>query len=168
MLSREKIYSFIDTTPNESSYTWKLFGERVESMAKDYNANELTFHPITRANPIVTTTAFAKSASITQIADQDDPTFAFIESLYWKEAKGDSAKTTILEVAPHRVVEGEGENPDAYEAKISEILISQQNEGGDGGDNYQFSYNIHWVSDPTYGTVTLTGGVPTFVEDNGE
>lgn len=168
MITREQVYSFIDTTPNELTPTWKLLGERIESMAKDFNTNEQTFHPITRANPIVTTTGFAKSSSVTQVADTNDPTFDFFDEIFWKEKRGDEAKTKILEVSPHRVNTGVGENPDSYDAKVSEIIISQQSEGGDGGDNYQLSYNIHWVSDPVFGTVVITAGEPTFTEENGE
>ena len=167
MISREQIYAFIDVS-DTTTPEWKLLGERIESMTKDFNTNEQVFHPITSANPIVTTTSFAKSSGVTQIADPDDPVFSFIDDIFWKEKKGNQAKSQILEVAPHRVIEGEGEIDDAYEAKISDILISQQSEGGDGGGNYEYSYNIHWVSDPVFGSVIITGGVPAFTADNGE
>lgn len=165
MITREKIYAFIDVTPNEQAHSWKLFGERIEDMSKDFNTNEQTFHPITSANPIVTTTAFAKSAGVTQIADESDATFEFIDGIFWLEAKGDDAKTSILEIAPHRITEGGVGEPDEYDAKLSEVLISQQSEGGAGGGNYEYSYNIHWVSDPTFGKVVITAGVPVFTAD---
>lgn len=167
MLAREEIYMFINTTPNEQTPTWTLFGERVESLAKDWNARENTIHPITRTNPLVTTTGFAKVASVAQIGDTDDPTFDFIEGLYWNEKKGNAAKTQIIEVAAHRVTTTEG--PPAkveYDAKKSDVLISQQSDGGEGGGNYVFGYNMYWVSDPIFGKVEIGDSAITFTADS--
>jgi len=154
----------MDVTPTDGSPTWKLFGERVESLEKEFNTNEHTFHPITRENPIVTTTSFAKQSSVSQIADKDDPIFDFIDEIFWKELKGNDAKTQILEVAEHRAVSGQ---VNTYEAKQSEVLVSQQSEGGDGGGSYTYAYNLHWVSDPVFGQVAITAGVPVFTPDSG-
>lgn len=160
-MNREERYAFINTTPSSETPTWKLFGDSVESLNKDFNTNEKTIHPITRKNAKTTTTGHSKSSSVTQLGDRTDPTFQLIDDFFWNEAKGSAAETDYLEVAPDRASLGE-----PYPAKKSRILISQQSEGGDGGDAYTYAYTIHWISDPIFGTVTVTEGVPSFTEDD--
>ena len=158
MLNREEVYSFLNTTPGEASPTWKLFGDRIEDQSFDWNTQTQTRQFITKANATTTSTSFQRQTSVTQYADPDDATFEFIDDIFFHEKRGVDAQTDLLEVFPYRT------DGSPFDAKKTRVLVVQSSNGGPGGDNYQYAYELHVIDEPVFGTVVITNGVPVFTE----
>src|SRR5699024_8130627 len=114
-------------------------------------------HYIADKNATSETTGFAKTLDVTQFAYENDATFEFIDDLFFNDVVG--AKSNILQVYLYREDEG------AIPAKMTPVVIQQDSENVEGGDQKSYAYNVLFSGDSVTGTVTITDGTPVFTPD---
>ena len=140
---------FLDTTPS-SAATYKRIGIGVEegNAGIEYNPD------IERIKWIIDNSARSnhksndKQMSVPQKAYKGDPCFEFVN----KGRDKMNYKTNLLEVDTwDEVTTGH------YKAKLSSATIVVTSYTGE-----EIDYDIYVDGDPTDGTVTISGGVPTF------
>lgn len=156
---REKTVNFLDTTPEGASRTWALMNKGIESASVSFNANVQTRQFIADGTATQDVTGFVKQLDVTQWAYKGDATFDFIDTLFFNDAKGVKAYSSILQVFYYRsATEGLTNIP----AKLQPVTIQLDSHGGDGGDQLQIGYNVLFRGDAVLGTVDIVAGVPTF------
>ena len=140
---------FIDVS-STSTPNWKVIGVGVEegNAGIEYNPN------IERVKWIIDNSARSdhksndKQMSVPQKTYKNDPCFEFVNEGRDKL----NYKTKLLEVDTWNEV-----STGTYSAKMSEATISITSYNGDEVD-----WDLYIDGDPTEGSVTMSGGVPTF------
>lgn len=145
----DALITWLDTTPTSSSPTWKLLGIGITEYAIAYNAQVDTEKWIVEKNSRTDHSSNQKQGDVTQKMYKNDPCYEFVKDGRDKL----NYKTHILDV------DGAYGTNSSYPAKMSDgiIVISSY-----GGENAEIEYELHYDGDPIEGTVTITGGVPTF------
>jgi len=156
---REKTVNFLDTTPVGATRTWALMNKGIESASVSFNANVQTRQFIADATATQDVTGFVKQLDVTQWAYKGDATFDFIDTLFFNDAKGVDAYSSILQVFYYRSAT---ESLTGIPAKLQPVTIQLDSHGGDGGDQLQIGYNVLFRGDAVLGTVDIVAGVPTF------
>ena len=140
---------FIDTTPSSQNPTWKLIGPVETGNAQvEYNAE------IERAKWIVDKSARTnhksndKQMSVPLQAYKGDPVFAFVNG-------GRDKLNYVTHVLEVDLWDKTGSN---YSAKMSGATIGISSYNGD-----MIEFDLYFDGDPTEGTITLAGQVPTFI-----
>ena len=87
-------------------------------------------------------------------------TTEFVDDIRYKLKTGSDAETTLLEIDKYSVTD-EDTTP-KYRARLWNVAIEISS---NAGDSAKVNYNIHYIGDPTFGTVTFSNGVPTFTEE---
>jgi len=153
-IPRSKYATFIDITPGNSNATYTLLGVGVTSYAIDYNPQTTTEKWIIHDNAQTTHDGNQKQGAVSQKAYKGDGVFEYVASL--RDKFGAEVKTTVLDVD---LWDSEGTTTVTYKAKKSEatIIITSY-----GGEDAVIEYTIYYDGDPIDGTVTITGGVPSF------
>lgn len=159
-IMREKAINFLNTNPGDTQ-TWALMNKGIESAAVSYNATTQSRHFIADSSADQEVTGFAKQLDVSQFAYEGDPTFEYIDSLFYNDAKGADANTEILQVFLYRQATGS-----AYPAKLQPVTIQLDSHGGDGGDQLSLGYNVLFKGDPIKGSVVITDGVPVFTAES--
>lgn len=146
-IKRSQFRLFLDTTPTSSSPTWKLEGWGVEEASISYNAN------VERTKYIVEDSARSdhisndKQSSITKKAYKGEECFEFIN-------EGRDKLNYVTHILEVDLWDGTG---GTYPAKMTDGLIAITDYSGE-----EITYDLYFDGDPVEGTVTITGGVPTF------
>lgn len=146
-IKRSQFKLFLDTTPTANAPTWKLEGWGVEEASISYNAQVDRIKYIIEDNARTDHTANEKQSSIAKKTYKGEPCFEFVNAGRDKL----NYVTHILEVDSWN---GTGST---YPAKMSDGLIAITEYSGD-----EISYDLYFDGNPTEGTVTFTGDVPTF------
>lgn len=152
-VTRDQIMSFLNTTPSANSPTWSIIGVGVTEFAQEYNAQTTTEKWIIHKNATTTTDSYQISGSVSQKCYKGDAVFEFINALRRNASVGGDCVTQILDVDMY------DETSSAYKATLYDCNISIDTYGG---EDAVIEYTISYNGDPTLGTVTITGGVPTF------
>ena len=140
---------FIDTTPSSLSPTWKLIGPVETGNAQvEYNAEIERAKWIVDKNARTNHKSNDKQMSVPLQAYKGDPVFTFVNGGRDKL----NYTTHVLEVD---LWDKTGSN---YSAKKSDATIGITNYNGD-----QIEFDLYFDGEPTEGTITLAGQVPTFV-----
>lgn len=149
-IKRSQFLTFIDTTPAGESRTWKILGIGIDEYAISYNPQVDTEKWIIEDNARNDHTSNQKQGSVTQKCYKGDAEFEFIA------AGRDELnyKTKILDVDTW------SESSGSYSAKMSDVIITITSYSGE-----QIEYDIYYDGDSTEGVVTITDGVPTFVQN---
>ena len=146
-IKRSQFLTFIDTTPS-SSATWKVLGIGVDEYATNYNPQVDTEKWIVEDNARNDHTSNQKQGSVTQKCYKNDAEFEFIaggrDQLNYK--------THVLDVDTWNEISSGN-----YSAKKSDAIITVTSYSGE-----EIEYDIYYDGDPIEGTVTISGGVPTF------
>jgi len=148
-IKRSQVVTFLDTTPNASSATWKPLGIGVNDYGIDYNAQVDTEKWILEDSARNDHTSNQKQGSVTQKCYKNDAVFEFVANGRDKL----NYKTQILDVD---VWNGNGTS---YPAKLSQGIITITSYMG---ENAEIEYDLLYDGDPVEGSVTITGGVPSF------
>lgn len=148
-IERSQFLTFLDTTPS-STATWKVLGIGVTDFAIDYNPQVDTEKWIIEDNARTNHNSNEKQGSVTQTAYKNDPLFEFVN------AGRDQLnyKTHILDID---MWNGDGSSYPATMSDGKVVVTSYM------GENAQIEYDLYYEGNPTPGTVTFTGDVPTFV-----
>ncbi len=160
-IDRTEWVEFLNTTPDAAKPTWAIVGVAVTDKSTDYNANVTDEKWIIYKNNVKEIDSYALSSGVEQTAHKGDPVFEFIDEIRYRLKTGDKANTTLVEIDKYSVTDEE--TTPKYRARLWNIAIEISSHGG---DTAKVNYNIHYIGDPTFGTVTFENGVPTFAEES--
>lgn len=148
-IERSQFLTYLDTTPNSSSETWKILGIGITDYGISYNPQVDTEKWIIEDNARTDHTSNQKQGSVSQTAYKNDPLFEFVNEGRDKL----NYKTHILDID---MWNGNGSS---YPATLSDgkIVVTQYM-----GENATIEYDLYYEGDRTEGTATITNGVPTF------
>lgn len=148
-IKRSQYQKFLDTTPSSSS-TWKVVGIGINEASVEFGPEVQTEKWIIEDTARSDHQSNQKQLSVTQRCYKNDPEFEFINGCRDKL----NCTSHILEVDTwHTYATGK------YYAKKSDCLITVTSYSGE-----EIEYTIYFNGDPKDGYVTLSDGVPTFVE----
>lgn len=159
-IDRTEWAEFLNTTPKETNSTWAIVGVGVTDKSTDYNAEVSEEKWIIHKNKIKTVDSYGLTSGVEQTAYKGDPVFEFIDNIRYRLLTGSDAETTLLEIDKYSVTD-ENTTP-KYRARLWNVSIEISS---NAGDSAKVNYNIHYIGDPTFGTVTFDNGVPTFTEE---
>ena len=161
VMSYESI-NFLDTTPKvPATPTWALMNKGIESGTVAFNPITNERHFIADKNQTQEVAGFAKTLDVKQFAYKEDPTFEFIDGLFFNEAIGAEAKTNLLQVFLYKSESKTEEIP----AKLTPVTIAIGEHAVEGGEQLQLGYNVLFSGDSVKGKVTITEGAPVFTPD---
>lgn len=148
-IKRSEFLTYLDTTPSASA-TWKILGVGITDYAISYNPQVDTEKWIIEDNARTNHSSNQKQGSVSQTCYKNDDLFTFVQ------AGRDELnyKTHILDIDMWNGNEG------SYPAKMSDGIITVTSYGG---EDQQIEWDLYYDGDAVEGTVTFTGGVPTFV-----
>ena len=148
-INRSQFLTYLNTTPNGLTKTWKILGVGITEYAISFNPQVDTEKWIIEDNARTDHTSNQKQGSVTQKCYKGDPLFEFVQ------AGRDELnyKTQILDIDTWNGSNG------SYPAKLSDGIITVTSYMG---ENAEIEYDLYYDGDSTEGTVTITDGVPTF------
>ena len=149
-INRSQFLTYLNTTPNGSSATWKILGVGITEFAISYNPQVDTEKWIIEDNARTDHSSNQKQGSVTQKCYKNDPLFEFVQ------AGRDELnyKTQILDIDMWNGTDG-----GVYPAKMTDGIITITSYMG---ENAEIEYDLYYDGDAVEGTVTISGGVPTF------
>lgn len=159
-IDRTEWVEFLNTTPKATTEKWSIIGVGMPSKSTDYNAEVTEEKWIINKNKTKTIDSYGLSSGVEQTAYKGDPVFDFVDDIRYRLKTGVDAETTLLEIDKYSVTSEE--TAPKYRARLWKVAIEISS---NGGDTAKVNYNIHYVGDPTFGTVTFTNGVPTFTKE---
>lgn len=147
-IKRSQFATYIDTTPN-STATYKILGIGITDYGISYNPQVDTEKWIIEDNARSDHTSNQKQSSVSQKIYKGDPCFEFVHA-------GLDKLNYITHVLDIDLWNG---NNGTYPAKLSsaKIVATQYM-----GEEATIEYDLYYEGNPTEGTVTITGGVPSF------
>lgn len=145
-IKRSQFLTFIDTTPS-STATWAVLGIGVDEYSTSYNPQVDTEKWIIEDNARNDHTSNQKQGSVTQKCYKGDTEFEFIAAGRDKL----NYKTHVLDVDTWDGTVG------SYPAKMSDAIITVTSYSGE-----EIEYDIYYDGDATEGTVSISGGTPSF------
>lgn len=148
-IKRSEFLTYLDTTPTTSA-TWKILGVGITDYAISYNPQVDTEKWIIEDNARTDHSSNQKQGSISQKCYKNDDLFEFVQA--GRDVL--NYKTHILDIDMWNGNEG------SYSAKMSDGIITVTSYGG---EDQQIEWDLYYDGDAVEGTVTFSGGVPTFV-----
>ena len=153
-LFRDQFYDFINTNTIVGaieSPTWTREGTGVESLEMAFNPQKDTYKDITKRTAQTTFKSYQLSSSVSgKRCFKGDDMYTYLKML---KDEAISANTQYLEVDTTETV-----STGVYKAIRYDILITISSWLG---EDAVIGYDIDY-SNPVQGTVTLSGGTPTF------
>ena len=148
-IKRSQFITYLDTTPSASSATWAVLGIGVNEYGIDYNPQVDTEKWIIEDNARNDHSSNQKQGSVTQKCYKNDPVFEFVSAGRDKL----NYKTQILDIDTWNG------NGTTYPATLSQGIITITSYMG---ENAEIEYDLYYDGDAVPGTVTITGGTPSF------
>lgn len=159
-VKRTEIMAFLNTTPSETTESFKIVGNGMTSGSYSYEASETNETYIVDDNATTIIDSYALSLDGEMKCIFGDDVFDYINNLRRKMATGTDAETTVLLVDKYDVnTEG------AFKAQKFNCSISISSYGGDGGATPTIGFKINVNGNPTNGTVKIVSGTPTFTAE---
>lgn len=155
---------FLNTTPKATTAKWDIIGRGITSNENSYGAKTTDEHWIIEDNERHSLDGYALGSDVEQTAIKGDGVFEYVDNLMYRMAKGSECETQMLEIYKYRVDETVANAP-KYDARLFNVLIVPDTDSIEGGAALKIKYKIQVQGDPTFGKVTFTNGVPTFVEN---
>lgn len=165
-LDRTDLVEFLNTSPitdKSTTYNWAIVGKGITDKSTDYNANVSDEHWIINKNANKDVDSYALSSGVEQTCYKGDEVFDFIDEIKYRLSTGAKAVTQYLEVFKYRV--DESTSTPTYDARLWDVAISIESDGGAGGEGVKIKYNVNYKGDPTFGKVTFTKGKPAFTPE---
>lgn len=161
-IKRPLIAHFLDTSKSATyeSATWARIGVNVTDMSIDYGAQTETEQDIVSSSATTDVTGYQPTSAVSQQCTKGDGIFEFITELRRSRATLGDCHTWMLNVD---LWDSTGSSPSmTYAAEVQEVSIQVDTYGGAGGETPVQDFTINFVGDPIKGTVTISGGTPTF------
>ena len=161
-IKRPLIAHFLDTSKSATyeSATWARIGVNVTDMSIDYGAQTETEQDIVSSSATTDVTGYQPTSAVSQQCTKGDGIFEFITELRRSRATLGDCHTWMLNVD---LWDSTGSAPSmTYAAEVQEVSIQVDTYGGAGGETPVQDFTINFVGDPVKGTVTISGGTPTF------
>ena len=161
-IKRPLIAHFLDTSksPTYESATWVRIGVNVTDMSIDYGAQTETEQDIVSNSATTDVTGYQPTSAVSQQCTKGDGIFEFITELRRNRAILGDCHTWMLNVD---LWDSSGEDSNkTYAAEVQEVSIQVDTYGGAGGETPVQDFTINFIGDPVKGTVTISGGTPTF------
>lgn len=159
-IDRTEWVEFLNTTPSAQTESWAIIGVGITDKSIDYNAEVSEEKWIIHKNVNKSVEGYALSSGVEQTAYKGDAVFEFVDNLRYRLKTGSEAETTLLEIDKYSATTS-GQTT-TYRARKWTVAIEISS---NAGDSAKVNYNIHYVGDPTFGTVTFTNGVPSFTAE---
>lgn len=156
-VKREEFKLFADvaaSTPAE----WELQGDKVEELSLEMNPNVETVTDVTGITSTTLDRYEVQTSLAPYRAKRESKLFAILYDIVKNQKTLSDVERNFLCVNIFALDSTE------YEAWTQKGVIAVQSYGG-GTQGLDIPYNIHWIGERTYGTVTITGGVPTFTAE---
>ena len=144
---RSQYQKFLNTTPSETTESWKVIGIGISEASVSYNPQVNTEQWIIEDSARNDHTGNQKQFSVTQKCYKNDPEFEYVNS----------CRDTLNNVSQVLEVDTWNGTSGSYAAKKSDCLITVTSYSGE-----EIEYTIYFNGDPTVGTVSIADGVPTF------
>ncbi len=146
---RSDFATFLDTTPNGQSMTFKILGIGITDFGIDFNPQTETEKWIIEKNSRTDHTGNQKQGDVNQKIYKNDPCYTFVYAGMDKT----NYKTHILDID---YLNGSG---GSYPAKLSDgkVVIDSFL-----GENAELGYTLHYEGDPKEGTATISNDTVTF------
>lgn len=161
-IKRPLIAHFLDTSKSATyeSATWARIGVNVTDMSIDYGAQTETEQDIVSSSATTDVTGYQPTSAVSQQCTKGDGIFEFITELRRSRAVLGDCHTWMLNVD---LWDSTGsESSMTYAAEVQEVSIQVDTYGGAGGETPVQDFTINFIGDPVKGTVTISGGTPTF------
>ncbi len=148
-VNRSQFLTYLDTTPNGNSRTWKILGVGITDYGIAYNPQVDTEKWIIEDNARSDHSSNQKQGSVSQKIYKGDACFEFVYAGLDKL----NYKTNILDIDRWNGSNG------SYPAKMStaKVVPTQYM-----GEEATIEYDLYYEGDATEGTVTITDGTPVF------
>lgn len=155
-VKRSEIVMFLDTTP-ASSPSWKLIGNGMTTGSYTYDADEESETYIVNDNATTLVQGYNVSLDGEMKCIYGDDAYDFLNGLRYNLAVGDDATSHVLLIDKYDEVSAGN-----FKTQQFNCSISITSYGGDGGATPTIGFKVNLNGDPTNGTATITGGVPSF------
>lgn len=161
-VKRPLIAHFLDTSKSATydSATWARIGVNVTDMSIDYGAQTETEQDIISNSATTDVTGYQPTSAVSQQCTKGDAIFEFITGLRRSRAILGDCHTWMLNVDLWDSTGSEASM--TYAAEVQEVSIQVDTYGGAGGETPVQDFTINFIGDPIKGTVTISGGTPTF------
>lgn len=163
LVKRKEIMLYLDTTPSEKTSNWGLYGKKSTTATYTYNPNSTSETYITDDNATVTLDSYNVTIDGNMKCYFGDAIYDYINGLRYNLATGSDAVTKALLIDKY----DKDTTGNSFKAQVFNCTISVESYGGDGGVTPSITFTIGLNGDPTQGSVTFTGEVPTFTEKAG-
>ena len=160
LVKRKDIVLFINTEPSSESKSWGLYGKKTTSATYSYNPSSSSETYVTDDNATVTLDSYAVTIDGNMKCYFGDAVYDYVNKLRYNLAVGSDAETEVLLIDKYDSTTTE--QGTSYKAQVFNATISVTNYGGDGGVTPTIEFTIALNGDPTNGSVTFAGAVPTF------
>ena len=156
-IKRKEFMIFADVSAEQDGSEWEIVGKKIEDMSLEMNPNVETLTDIT-GTVQTTLDKYEKQTSVSPYyAKRESKMAAWLYNVVRDEKTLTDVEKTFLCV---NIFAGADS---AYDAWTQKAVVAVQSYGGDT-KGLQIPYNIYWIGDKTFGTVSIADGVPTFSE----
>lgn len=162
LIKRTKIKAWLNIDPAKETETWALVGNKTNDLSYAYNPQVNTEQSVTEDVADTSLDGYQIAIDGEMKCYFGDQVYDYINSLRYNLAIGEDAVTTILLVDEYNIVSED--TTKKFKAQIFKCTVSVNTYGGAGGETPTLAYSIGLSGNPKQGTVTMTGGKPTFTE----
>ena len=160
-VKHSEIPAFLDVTPSTDTPSYKIAGNFQTAGDRTYEATESEENYINEDGATTDVESYKVSLDENEMkCVKGDPVFDYVDGLRYNLATGTAAETTVLLVDKYEYTDEEGTIK--YRAQKFKCSISISKQSRQGGEISKITYKVNCNGDPTNGTVTITGGEPTF------
>lgn len=163
LVKRKEIMLYLNTKTSEVTPEWGLYGKKSTTATYTYNPNSTSETYITDDNATVTLDSYNVTIDGDMKCYFGDAIYDFINGLRYNLSTGSDAVTKALLIDKY----DKSSSDDSFKAQTFDCTISIESYGGDGGVTPNITFTIGLNGDPTQGSVTFAGEVPTFTEKVG-
>lgn len=159
-IKRKEFMLFADVSDENDASEWEIVGKKIEDMSLEMNPNVETLTDIT-GDVQTTLDKYEKQTSVSPYyAKRESKMAVWLYNVVRDEKTLSDVEKTFLCVNVFAGSDG------AFDAWTQKAVVAVQSYGGDT-KGLQIPYNIHWIGTKTFGTVSITNGVPTFTAASG-
>lgn len=154
-IKRKEFMLFADVSPDGDGSEWEIVGKKIEELSLEMNPNVETMTDIT-GDVQTTLDKYEKQTSVSPYyAKRESKMAQWLYNVVREEKTLSDVEKTFLCV---NIFAGADS---AFDAWTQKGVVAVQSYGGNT-QGLQIPYNLHWIGEKTFGTVSIEGGKPTF------